>query len=78
MGWPNDQEIGRMWAHHYRVRKDSGFSWNICLNITHIVKARARCARQDLNFPDRFDDVLGSLRIPKHEFDQLEKESKVF
>jgi hypothetical protein len=72
----NDQEIGCMWAHHYPIRNDNGFSWNICLNIAYIVEARATCARLKLNFPDRLNEILSSLCIPKDEFYQLEKESK--
>ena len=68
---PNDQEIGCMWA-----RNDNDFSWNICLNIAYIVEARATCARLKLNFPDRLNEILSSLCIPKDEFYQLEKDSK--
>ena len=71
----NDQEIGCMWARHYPIRNDNGFSWNICLNIAYIVEARATCARLKLNF-DRLNEILSSLCIPKDEFYQLEKESK--
>jgi hypothetical protein len=73
-----DREIGPMWTHHYRARKENGLSWNICLNITDLVKARARCVRQDLNFPDRFDEILSSFQIPNHEFSEFEKESKSY
>jgi hypothetical protein len=71
-----DQEIGQLWAHHYPIRKDNGISSNICRNITYIVRGRATWARQDLNLADRLDEILSSVRIPKDEFYQFEKESK--
>lgn len=72
----NDRDIGRMWAHYYPIRKNNGFSWNMCLNITYIAQARAICAGRDLNCLYRLDEILNSLCIPKHEFYQLESESK--
>jgi hypothetical protein len=73
-----DREIGPMWTHHFRARKENGFSWNICLNIADLIKARARYLGKDLNFPDRFDEILGSLHIPSDEFSAFEKESESY
>jgi hypothetical protein len=72
----NDQEIGRMWAHHYPIRKDNRISWDICLNITYIVKARSSLADLNLNSFKRIDETLSSLRIPKDEFYAVDTESK--
>jgi hypothetical protein len=72
----NDQEIGRMWAHHYPMRKDNGLSWDICLSITYIAKARASLDDLNLNYFKKIDEILSSLRIPKDEFCAVDTESK--
>ena len=70
------EEIGIIWARHYPKRTENASSKVLCLTLAMIVKQRAKSLVQYYDWSDKLQHALAAARIPKEEFDTLEKETK--
>ena len=69
-----NQDVGEIWAEHYRRRKERS-SWLLLTSIKNILMSRSLIrSRTEVN---PFDEVLRECGVPKVEFLIFQKESEV-
>jgi hypothetical protein len=73
-----NEDIGVIWERHYPKRAERSSSMSLCLTLAMIIKQRAKSVVQYAEWSDKLRHALTAARIPKEQFDTLERESESY
>ena len=71
----DNEEIGMIWARHFRKRAESGSSRSLCLSLAMVLRLRARSMTNQSDWSDKLEQILAEARIPNEQFATIENES---
>jgi hypothetical protein len=69
-----DEDFGAMWVNHFPQRRESEASRILLETLIEIMLKREEFRTEDKDFAETLHEVLATLRIPRHEFYEFERE----